>query len=231
MIKTSPASKAWIIVGWLAIAIFVVIYGVELLPHHGPPVTVRWIREQFGQTGIIILNILIVLGFLVLLPFRRRTKSIWKSHGTFAAFTIALMTEMFGWPLVIFLVSPLFNIPVLAPKFFQAVGHWPSTVGTAMSLVGIVLVAAAWKRIHRSEGLVTTGLYGSIRHPQYTGIILFTLGWIIHWPTVVTLILWPILAGAYVWLARSEEKDAVEEFGQAYIDYASRTKRFIPFVV
>src|SRR3989304_4227215 len=102
MSVSSTASKVRTVLGWSAVVVFVVIYGVELLPHHGPPVTVRWIREEFGQTGLIILNILIVLAFLVLLPFRRPTKSLWKSHGTFAAFTIALMTEMFGWPLVIF---------------------------------------------------------------------------------------------------------------------------------
>lgn len=231
MISPSRASKGWMVVGWLAVALFVVIYGVELLPHHGPPVTVRWIREEFGQTGLIIFNIIIVLAFLVLLPFRRPTKGVWKSSGTFAAFVIALMTEMFGWPLVIFLVSPFFDIPVLAPGFFQSVGHWPSTVGTSISIMGIILIAVGWSQIHRPTGLVTTRLYRYIRHPQYTGIFLFTLGWIMHWPTVVTLILWPILAAAYVWLAKHEEKQALEEFGTAYAEYAKRTKRFIPFVV
>ncbi|MEK6570895.1 MAG: hypothetical protein AABZ61_05960, partial [Bacteroidota bacterium] len=134
----SHFSKVLTVLGWTAVALFVVIYGVELLPHHGPPVTVRWIRAEFGQTGLIIFNILIVLAFLVLLPFRRPTKGVWKSRGTFVAFVIALMTEMFGWPLVIFLVAPLFDIPILAPKFFQSVGHWPSTVGTAISLMGIM---------------------------------------------------------------------------------------------
>lgn len=225
------SARRWSIVGWVAIAFFVLIYGVELLPHHGPPATVRWIRGAFGQAGLIILNILIVLGFLVLLPFRRRTKSIWKSHGTFAAFTIALMTEMFGWPLVIFLVSPLFDVPVVAPKFFQSVGHWPATVGTAISLLGIALIAIAWTQIHRATGLVTRKLYRYIRHPQYTGLLLFTLGWVLHWPTVVTLILWPILAGAYVWLSKQEEKEALKEFGSAYGEYKARTKAFIPFVL
>jgi protein-S-isoprenylcysteine O-methyltransferase Ste14 len=141
------------------------------------------------------------------------------------------MTEMFGWPLFIFILSPLFDIPNIAPKFFQSVGHWPATVGTAISLLGIALIAFGWTQIHRATGLITTKLYRYIRHPQYTGILLFTLGWILHWPTVVTLILWPILAGAYVWLSKREEKQAVEEFGSAYLDYAAKTKRFIPFVI
>ncbi len=219
------------IIGWSAVALFVIIYGVELLPHQGPPSTIRWIRETFGQSGLIAANIIIVLAFLALLPYRRPTKHVWKSRGTFIAFVIALMTEMFGWPLLIFVLSPLVDIPSVAGDFYRSVGHWPATVGTAMSLLGVVLIAVGWAQIHRAEGLVTTGLYRIVRHPQYTGILLFTLGWILHWPSIITLVLWPILIAAYLWLAKQEEKQALEDFGEAYADYAGRTKRLIPFVV
>ncbi len=219
------------ILGWSGIAVFVLIYGVELLPHHGPPVTVRWMRETFGQAGLISLNILIVLAFLALLPYRRPTRRIWKSQGTFIAFVIALMTEMFGWPLLLFLLAPAVEIPVIAPGYFQSIGHWPAAAGTALSLAGIILIAVGWVQIHRAEGLVTTGLYRTVRHPQYTGIFLFTLGWILHWPAVITLILWPVLTSAYVWLSLQEEKQAKDEFGELYIEYAKRTKRFIPLII
>ncbi len=224
------------VLGWLAIVLFVAIYGIELLPHQeeGMPITVRWISETFGQKGLIILNILIVLAFLALLPYRRPTKHIWKSHGTFAAFVIALMTEMFGWPLIIFLLSPLVNIPEIGEVFeegFKIFGLKPSLVGTAISFLGLVLIVIGWKQIHGTKGLVATGIYRFMRHPQYTGILLFTLGWLIHWPSVITLILWPVLIGMYVWLAKQEEKQAIEEFGADYVEYAKRTKRFIPFVV
>ena len=78
---------------------------------------------------------------------------------------------------------------------------------------------------------MTTGIYRYLRHPQYTGIFLFTLGWILHWPSVVTLLLWPILLIAYHWLARFEEKQTIAEHGDAYIQYASKTKRYIPRLV
>jgi protein-S-isoprenylcysteine O-methyltransferase Ste14 len=224
-------SGKWTVLGWIAIVLFAAIYGIELMPHHGAPVTVRWIRENLGQTGLIVLNIGIVLAFLALLPYRRPTKARWKSQGTFAAFVIALMTEMFGWPLLIFLISPLLDVPVIAPVIFQKIGHWLATVGTGVSMLGIFLIAMGWMKIHRAEGMVVTGPYRYMRHPQYTGILLFTLGWILHWPSFVTLVLWPVLIGAYVWLARQEERQAVEEFGTAYLEYAARTKRFIPFVV
>ncbi|MDP3940038.1 MAG: methyltransferase, partial [Deltaproteobacteria bacterium] len=204
----TPTAKSRLpdLIGWVAILLFAGIYAVELLPHHGPPVTVRWIEKSFGTSGLILLNILVVLGFLALLPYRRPTRKAWRSHGAFFAFVIALMTEMFGWPLFVFLASPLVEIPSLAHGYFRAVGHWVASAGTAVSLLGVVLIAVGWRKIHRAETLVTDGVYKYIRHPQYTGIFLFTLGWLVHYPTAITLVLWPILMIAYVWLARLEEK-------------------------
>jgi protein-S-isoprenylcysteine O-methyltransferase Ste14 len=217
--------------GIAALFLFVLIYGIELLPHHGRPATVRWIEETMGRTGLIVINIGIAVAFLALLPYRRETKREWRSRGVFVAFVIALMTEMFGWPLLLFLLSPLVEIPVIAPEYFQTLGHWPASVGTALSLLGLALVVAGWRQIHRAEGLVTSGVYRLMRHPQYTGLLLFTFGWILHWPSVLTLVLWPLLVAAYVWLAKREEAMAVEEFGAAYLDYAAKTKRFIPLLV
>jgi protein-S-isoprenylcysteine O-methyltransferase Ste14 len=217
--------------GIAALFLFVLIYGIELLPHHGRPATVRWIEETMGRTGLIVINIGIAVAFLALLPYRRETKREWQSRGVFVAFVIALMTEMFGWPLLLFLLSPLVEIPVIAPEYFQTLGHWPASVGTALSLLGLALVVAGWRQIHRAEGLVTSGVYRLMRHPQYTGLLLFTFGWILHWPSVLTLVLWPLLVAAYVWLAKREEAMAVEEFGAAYLDYAAKTKRFIPPLV
>lgn len=224
-------SNLWTIAGWLGIALFVLIYAVELTPHHGRPKTLAWIEAHFGTAGLIMLNIAIVAAFLALLPYRRPTKGTWKSKGTFLAFVIALMTEMFGWPLVLFLLAPLVDIPRIAPAYFDALGHWPARAGTALSFVGIALIAVGWHQIHRADGLVTTGIYRYIRHPQYTGIFLFTLGWILHWPSVITLILWPVLTAAYVWLALFEEGQAREEFGPQYEDYARHTKRFLPGIL
>ncbi len=211
--------------GIAAVVLFVVIYAVELFQHGGPPVTIRWIRAHFGRAGLIALNLAVVAAFLALLPYRRPTKGTWQSKGAFLAFVIALMTEMFGWPLLIFLLSPLVQIPSLSEWWRATVGHYGALVGTWVSMLGVVLIAVGWRQIHRASGLVTTGLYRYMRHPQYTGIFLFTLGWILHWPSVVTLVLWPVLVAAYVWLAKREEQDALAEFGDAY---AARTRRFLP---
>jgi len=217
------------VVGLTGVTVFIIIYAAEFLPRHGPPVTIRWLRESSGKSGLIALNIAVVLSFLALLPYRRPTEARWRSHGAFIAFVIALMTEMFGWPLLVFLVAPVVRVPSLAPWMYEHFGHSVAMAGTFVSLLGVMLIALGWVQIHRAHGLVKKGLYHYIRHPQYLGIFLFTGGWILHWPSVITLILWPILVGAYVWLARYEEKMAVECFGEPYVEYMKRTKRFIPF--
>ncbi|MCB1044033.1 MAG: isoprenylcysteine carboxylmethyltransferase family protein [Acidobacteria bacterium] len=221
-------SRWWDLLGWVALILFVAIYAVELLPHHGRPVTLAWIEDHFGKAGLIALNILMCGAFLLLLPYRKPTKHVWKTRGAFLAFLIALMTEMFGFPLLIFMLAPFFEVSSIARNYIHAVGHWVASVGTAVSILGLILVAIGWRSIHQSDGLVTDGIYRFVRHPQYTGLMLFTLGWLVHWPSWFTLGLWPVLIIAYVWLARFEEKMAIEEFGDAYLTYAAKTKRFVP---
>lgn len=218
-------------IGIVGIIAFLLIYGFELAPHHGAPASVKWIRSNLGTAGLIIVNIAIVLSFLGLLTYRRQTKNTWRSKTAFVAFVIALMTEMFGWPLVLFLLSPIFDVPVIARRYFEIFGHMPARIGTLISIAGVLLIAIGWAKIHKADGLVTDGIYKFMRHPQYTGIFLFTLGWLIHWPSVITLVLWPVLTASYVWLALQEEKELVEVYGESYVEYARRTKRFIPGVV
>lgn len=222
------STKLMTVVGLAALILFAALYGVELFGHGGRPVTVAWVGDHFGRTGLIVLNLVIMLGFLALLPYRRSTMSTWKSKGAFIAFVIALVTEMFGWPLLLFLLSPLVEVPSLRDWAHQHLGHAGPIIGTWLSVFGLILMAVGWYQIHRADKLVASGIYRFIRHPQYTGIFLFTLGWLLHWPTVTMLVLWPILMAAYIWLARREEKDIAEQFGEAYQRYAATTPRFFP---
>ena len=231
MFSKSFKSNLLTTVGWIAIIGFIAIYIAEFFPKHGPPITIKWIRETFGTTGLIIVNIVIVLAFFALLPYRRSSKSYWKSKGTFVSFVIAVMTEMFGWPLLIFVISPLFDVPLIARDFHHATGHLFATIGTGVSIFGIFLIAVGWSKIHKAKQIVTTGFYKYIRHPQYMGIFLFTLGWILHWPSYVTLSLWPVLIAAYVWLAKKEEEMMEDEFEYEYRKYSKKTKMFIPYIV
>lgn len=75
---------------------------------------------------------------------------------------------------------------------------------------------------------VSSYLYGLIRHPQYTGIMLMVFGQIMHWPTVMTLVMFPVIMFVYVRLARREEREMVSRFGTAYQDYMQQVPMFFP---
>ncbi|KPK25436.1 MAG: hypothetical protein AMK69_14330 [Nitrospira bacterium SG8_3] len=167
--------------------------------------------------------------FLALLPYRVPGKeSHWKSKGAFVGFLTALFAEMFGLPLVIFIFSPFFDYPFILPFSRKILGGFGMIAGTWVTLAGIVLVFLGWRKIHKAEGLVTDGVYKYIRHPQYVGLFLIMSGWLIHWPTLLTLILFPILVGVYYGLATKEEKGLEEVFGTEYERYKARTPRFFP---
>lgn len=103
-------------------------------------------------------------------------------------------------------------------------------LGSLLMFSGLLIMGIGWWKIHRAGGnLVTSGVYRLIRHPQYLGLMSITIGMLIQWPTIVTLLMWPILMIAYYRLANNEEKDLEERFGEAYRQYRHRTRAFIPF--
>ena len=67
-----------------------------------------------------------------------------------------------------------------------------------------------------------------MRHPQYVGFVLIMFGFLLQWPTLLTLAMFPVLVFMYGYLARKEEADMEREFGEAYRQYAARTPRFLP---
>jgi methanethiol S-methyltransferase len=101
----------------------------------------------------------------------------------------------------------------------------------AFMLGGFWLLASAWKvlyRAQRSRELATSGPYAHVRHPQYGGFVLIMFGFLLQWPTLITLVMFPILVYMYVRLARREERDVLVEFGETYWQYAARTPAFFP---
>jgi protein-S-isoprenylcysteine O-methyltransferase Ste14 len=104
-------------------------------------------------------------------------------------------------------------------------------LGGAFIVVGLMLLIRGWGQVYRAslEGqLATEGVYGLVRHPQYTGIMLAVFGQIIHWPTVITLLLFPVIIYAYVHLAKREEVALSARFGEAYLAYRQRLPMFFP---
>ena len=80
----------------------------------------------------------------------------------------------------------------------------------------------------RHKSLAVAGPYARIRHPQYVAFVLILLGFLLQWPTLLTLVMFPILLIMYGRLAITEEKEMRKQFGDDFEQYARRTPRFIP---
>jgi protein-S-isoprenylcysteine O-methyltransferase Ste14 len=80
----------------------------------------------------------------------------------------------------------------------------------------------------RHGALATTGPYARIRHPQYVAFVMVLLGFLLQWPTLLTLLMFPVLVAMYARLAVNEERDMRREFGPTFDAYAARTPRFFP---
>ncbi len=204
------------------------------------------VTSDYGLWSLVAINSAVFI-FFAFSFFKPSTARDWRTLGMFSAFVLALFTEMYGFPLTIYLMSGW-----LAQKFpgvdFLAhdSGHllevmfgWRSNphfgpfhlLSSAFIFGGFWLLAAAWKVLYaaqRSGQLAATGPYARLRHPQYVGFIAIMAGFLLQWPTLITLAMFPILVAVYLRLARREEAEAAAVFGESWTRYAQRTPAFLP---
>jgi len=171
----------------------------------------------------------------------------WRSFGAFSAFIVALFAEMYGFPLTIYLLSGWLssrypgldiyghNSGHLLHTLFGIKGDPHFDIFHILSSIfifgGFMVLAASWRVLYKAQQnheLATTGPYTYVRHPQYAGFILIMLGFLLQWPTLLTLGMFPILVLMYARLARREERDVLADFGEAYASYAQHTPAFVP---
>ena len=204
--------------------------------------------QAYGLWWLVVINSAVFIIFA--LSFTKpRTSRDWRSFGAFAAFIIALFTEMYGFPLTIYLLSGWLGQRFPGMNLLSHdMGHlWEALLGWTgnahfgplhilsdlLIFAGFILLSYAWPVLYRaqSQGLLATGgPYARIRHPQYTAFIVIMLGFLVQWPTIITLAMFPVLVVMYLRLAKREEGDAERRFGDQYRSYAARTPRFIPHV-
>ncbi len=178
--------------------------------------------------------------------FRPRTARDWRVMGAYSAFIVALFAEMYGFPLTLYLLSGWLGtaFPLLLPT--HAGGHllndligWtgdphvsPFHIASyVLMIAGFLVLSRAWPvlwKAQREGELAATGLYARVRHPQYAGFLLIMIAFLVQWPTLVTLGMFPVLAFAYRRLALTEEREMRRRFGTRYDDYAAVTPRFLP---
>lgn len=200
----------------------------------------------YGLWSLVIINslVFIIFAFSFTKPNSPRD---WRSFGAFSAFIVALFTEMYGFPLTIYLLSGWLQsrFPQL-DIFSHESGHlWHTLLGwegnphldplhilsNVLILVGFILIASAWKILYAAQQrhqLAVKGLYARVRHPQYDGFVLIMLGFLLQWPTILTLLMFPVLVWMYTRLALQEEREMHHEFGEDYLCYTARTPAFIP---
>lgn len=202
--------------------------------------------SAYGLWGLALINaaVFIVFAFSFTKP---KTPRDWRSFGAFSAFLVALFAEMYGFPLTIYVLSGWLQSRFPGVDWFSHdAGHllemmfgWKTNphfgpfhvLSYALIGAGFWLTAVAWKTLYaaqREGRLATTGAYAYVRHPQYVGFVLVLLGFLVQWPTLLTLAMFPFLVIMYVRLARSEEREALAAFGEEYRAYMRRVPAFLP---
>ncbi len=200
----------------------------------------------YGLWTLVVLNSAIFLMFAFSF-FKPQTARDWRTFGAFAAFIVALFVEMYGFPLTIYLMSGWLqtkypNLDLLSHN----TGHlWSTLLGEKgnphfgplhiASYVflgfGFYLLSSSWNVLYHAQqrnGLAAAGPYARIRHPQYVAFVLILVGFLLQWPTLLTLVMFPILLMMYGRLAITEEAEMRKQFGAEFEAYAARTPRFVP---
>jgi protein-S-isoprenylcysteine O-methyltransferase Ste14 len=187
------------------------------------------------------LIMIVVVSWIFYRYFAPKTWREWAGAGLVQAFIIALYAEMYGFPLTIYLLVRFFGVDrgnLNANLWSTLLGMGETgmmvsmIVGYALVFLGIGLFAEGWRelyRAHQQKRLAIEGLYGVVRHPQYLGLFIALFGeGVVHWPTVFSVALFPVIVVAYALLARAEERRVIKEFGETYVAYQRRVPMFIP---
>lgn len=202
--------------------------------------------SDYGLWGLVVVNSIVFIGFAYSF-FKPVNLRDWRSFGAYSAFIVALFAEMYGFPLTIYLLSGWLGTRFPNVNLFgHEAGHlWWLVTGQrgnphfgvlhllsfVLLFAGFTLLSKAWHVLYhaqRRQDLARAGPYRHVRHPQYIGFVAIMFGFLLQWPTLLTLVMFPVLVLMYVRLAIAEERDSEQAFGDRWREYAAATPRFIP---
>ena len=203
-------------------------------------------QSDYGLWMLVILNSAIFIFFAFSFT-KPQTKTDWRSLGGFSAFIVALFTEMYGFPLTIYFLSGWLSEHYPGTDFLthenghllhtllglQGNAHFDALhiVSNVLIIAGFFILASAWSVLHRAQKAgepATSGWYARCRHPQYLAFIVIMFGFLLQWPTLPTLVMFPVLVAVYLRLANKEEQLALEQFGSGYKEYMKTTPAWLP---
>jgi protein-S-isoprenylcysteine O-methyltransferase Ste14 len=203
------------------------------------------VEYGYGLWFLVIVNSVVFIAFAMGF-FHPQSNRDWRVLGGYSAFVVALFTEMYGYPLTVYLLTGPLGGVIPGVDLSHNSGHlWADLIGWkgdphlspfhlasyGFIIGGFWLIASAWKVLFASikaGQLASAGPYARLRHPQYAGFVLIMVGFLLQWPTLATLVMFPILVLVYRRLAIREEREVEARFGEAWERYARATPRFVP---
>ena len=162
--------------------------------------------------GLCLIGLAIRSGYELL---KKAGKVDTKNRAIFAVVFVAMCLMLASWPVM----CPLDPWRIAVPGVVRWLGLGMVTAAVALAVGALVQL----RGLENIDHLVTTGLFSRIRHPMYTGFILFIAGWVVCHGAVASLVIGVVCIGNILYWRRLEEGALESQYGEDYRSYRRGT--------